>query len=209
MIQPLGIARSLATAANDFIVASGVGVFVKKTLAEVKTLLGLSGTVGGNVPASTAGSDFVVGDSTTGNWIKKTLAETKAILDSPWVDVPYAAGNFSASGAMTWTVEAADVVTYRYKMLSDDMMLLQWKITTSSIGGTLSTELHLSVPNGKTIVGATKAFSFNELPSFSLGVIGMSSGFTYVLLYSNTAYGNWPASTNETYINGEAILRVS
>lgn len=35
------IPKSLATAANDFLVASGVGVFVKKTLAEVKTILGL------------------------------------------------------------------------------------------------------------------------------------------------------------------------
>lgn len=45
MIQPLGIARSLATAANDFIVASGAGVFVKKTLAEVKAILGLERSV--------------------------------------------------------------------------------------------------------------------------------------------------------------------
>lgn len=36
-----GIAHSLATAVNDFLVASGAGVFVKKTLAEVKTILGL------------------------------------------------------------------------------------------------------------------------------------------------------------------------
>jgi len=35
------ILHSLATAANDFLVASGAGVFVKNTLAEVKTLLGL------------------------------------------------------------------------------------------------------------------------------------------------------------------------
>ena len=35
------VAHVLATAASDFIVASGVGVFVKKTLAEVKTILGL------------------------------------------------------------------------------------------------------------------------------------------------------------------------
>ena len=35
------ISHSLATAASDFLVASGVGVFVKKTLAEVKTILGL------------------------------------------------------------------------------------------------------------------------------------------------------------------------
>ncbi|MDF2592918.1 MAG: hypothetical protein K0S75_2384, partial [Clostridia bacterium] len=35
------IKKSLATAANDFLVASGAGAFVKKTLAEVKTILGL------------------------------------------------------------------------------------------------------------------------------------------------------------------------
>ncbi len=36
-----GVAHSLAVAVNDFIVASGAGVFIKKTLAEVKTILGL------------------------------------------------------------------------------------------------------------------------------------------------------------------------
>ena len=35
------VSHSLATAVNDFLVASGVGVFVKKTLAEVKIILGL------------------------------------------------------------------------------------------------------------------------------------------------------------------------
>jgi hypothetical protein len=35
------IKHSLATAVNDFLAASGSGVFVKKTLAEVKTILGL------------------------------------------------------------------------------------------------------------------------------------------------------------------------
>ena len=34
-----GVAHSLATAVNDMLVASGVGAFVKKTLAEVKTIL--------------------------------------------------------------------------------------------------------------------------------------------------------------------------
>jgi hypothetical protein len=35
------IDHSLATAANDVLVASGIGAFVKKTLAEFKTILGL------------------------------------------------------------------------------------------------------------------------------------------------------------------------
>lgn len=39
--HPQYIKHSLATAVNDFLVASGVGVFIKKTLAEVKTILGL------------------------------------------------------------------------------------------------------------------------------------------------------------------------
>ncbi len=35
------IKHSLATAANDFLVASGAGAFIKKTLAETKTILGM------------------------------------------------------------------------------------------------------------------------------------------------------------------------
>lgn len=37
------VQQSLATAANDFLVASGAGTFVKKTLAETKTILGATG----------------------------------------------------------------------------------------------------------------------------------------------------------------------
>jgi hypothetical protein len=48
------IKHSLATAINDFLVASGAGTFVKKTLAEVKTILGL-GTA-----AYTASADYAV-----------------------------------------------------------------------------------------------------------------------------------------------------
>ena len=52
------ILHSLATAANDFLVASGVGVFIKKTLAEVKIILGL-GTA-----AYTASTDYATSGHT-------------------------------------------------------------------------------------------------------------------------------------------------
>lgn len=42
------IKHSLATAANDFLVASGSGAFVKKTLAETKTIIGAIGTSSGS-----------------------------------------------------------------------------------------------------------------------------------------------------------------
>ena len=38
------IKHSLAAAVSDFLVASGAGAFVKKTLAEVKTLIGITDT---------------------------------------------------------------------------------------------------------------------------------------------------------------------
>jgi len=46
--------HSLATAINDFLVASGAGAFVKKTLAEVKTILGLGSA------AYTESSDYAI-----------------------------------------------------------------------------------------------------------------------------------------------------
>lgn len=41
-----GVPHSLATALNDFLVASGAGTFVKKTLAEVLTILGKAAASG-------------------------------------------------------------------------------------------------------------------------------------------------------------------
>jgi len=79
------IAHSLATAVNDFLVASGAGAFVKKTLAEVKTILGL-GTAAYTAATdyvthalATAANDFLVA-SGSGVFVKKTLAEVKTIL---------------------------------------------------------------------------------------------------------------------------------
>jgi len=46
------IKHSLATAVSDFLVASGAGVFIKKTLAEVQTILGLGSA------AYTASTDY-------------------------------------------------------------------------------------------------------------------------------------------------------
>ena len=51
--HPENILHSLATAVSDFLVASGAGAFVKKTLAEVKTILGLGSA------AYTAATDYL------------------------------------------------------------------------------------------------------------------------------------------------------
>lgn len=79
------IKHSLATAVSDFLVASGAGVFIKKTLAEVQAVLGL-GTAAYTSATNyvfnalaTAENDFLVA-SGPGVFVKKTLAETLTVL---------------------------------------------------------------------------------------------------------------------------------
>lgn len=58
------ISHSLATAANDFLVASGVGTFVKKTLAEVKSILGLGSAAYTNSNAYASAAQGTTADTT-------------------------------------------------------------------------------------------------------------------------------------------------
>lgn len=72
------IAHVLATAANDFLVSSGSGVFIKKTLAEVKTILGLGSA------AYTATSDYTAAENgvTNGNTHDHLVGRGAAIVTS-------------------------------------------------------------------------------------------------------------------------------
>ena len=98
------IKHSLATAASDFLAASGAGVFVKKTLAEVKTILGLgsaaytAATDYVTHALATAANDFLVA-SGSGAYVKKTLAETLTILGKA------AASGLASLNASTKVVE--------------------------------------------------------------------------------------------------------
>lgn len=73
--HPQYLLHSLATAVNDFLVSSASGIFVKKTLAEVKTILGLGGAAYLNVGTTSgdvaAGNRGLPSGGTEGQIIKK------------------------------------------------------------------------------------------------------------------------------------------
>ena len=64
-----------------------------------------------------------------------------------WKDVPYDAGNFSANNAMVWTVAEPDQVTFQY-MVQTRTMWLNAYIDNTTIGGTPSSLLYLTIPGG-------------------------------------------------------------
>ena len=117
------IAHSLATAVNDFVVASGAGAFVKKTLAEVKTILGL-GTAAytdstAYAPALGADDNYVTDAEKAALHPQETATTIGALIggaeDATPNDTDFVATSLTAAGILkkiTWTNVKAFLKTY-------------------------------------------------------------------------------------------------
>jgi len=100
------VKHSLATAVSDFLVASGAGAFVKKTLAEVKTLLGLG----------TAAAESYVENTWTPSWTSLTIVGALSTSGSYiqigkvihfWIQVSAATSTAATNGATYCDLPAA------------------------------------------------------------------------------------------------------
>jgi hypothetical protein len=111
-----------------------------------------------------------------------------------WTTPAFSALNFTANGAMTWTVGAGSVVTYAYTLVGK-MMTLSWQISaTSTIGGVVNTTLRIAVPGGFTIAKRmvnTGRYYNNAVEGVCMAVAPAAA--TYVELYKDTIYNatNW------------------
>lgn len=126
-----------------------------------------------------------------------------------WQSVAYSAGNFTAGGSMTWTVDSGDQVAYSY-MLIGHTLFLAATLNTTTVGGTLGNELRVAVPGGFTCansatLGAIRAF---DSGTDTVGFAAAQSGAAYVRLFRG-GFSNWAASTNNTSIQINVVLQVN
>lgn len=112
----------------------------------------------------------------------------------PWKDELYSAALFTGSGAMTWTVESSDMVSYRYCIVGSTMELV-FDIWNSVVGGTPSTALTMTIPGGRAAAATrvTGTFVHNDGGTASIGSSSVSA--TKVYLYRSLAAPNWTAGT--------------
>jgi hypothetical protein len=156
-------------------------------------------------PLASGGVATYVYDATVGGLWRMVDHEQGA-----WITPAYSAANFSAVGAMTWTVDAGDVVTLRYR-LSGRTMQVSFQLNTTSVGGTLSNALYL-------LSGAWGGFSAAAQVSNRLAYVTDNGAVVQAFARLNGAtvcqlhkgdIANWVASTNLTTLDGSITFDVN
>src|SRR5574341_227656 len=130
-----------------------------------------------------------------------------------WARAAFSAGDFTGSGSMTWTVEAADVFDMSFK-LDGRSLFISAVINGTSIGGTPSNQLIVSNAQwgGYTVANVGSGFFravaviFNNSGSApETGEFQVAAGATSfnVIRAIPTINANWTASTNLTGFHGQ------
>ncbi len=142
------ILHSLATAVSDFLVASGAGAFVKKTLADVKAILGL-GTA-----AYTASTDYAPALGTDDNYV--TDAEKVIIGNTSGTNTGDSSGH---SGLQATLVSGTNIKTINSQSVlgSGDLVVsgqTNIKQTEIDFGTTPVSEASFLITDADVLVGS-------------------------------------------------------
>lgn len=162
----------------------------------------INGVTGTRSLAPGVGWAVVVYDTTTARW-RVTAHEQGA-----WITPTFAAGNFTAGGSQTWTVEAGDVTSFAY-LLKGRTLTVMWWIVTTSVGGTAHGTLFIAIPGGLTALK-------NSLHPITVVDAGGTTTVSYcTILASATTIGLWrpgnvvwSAATNTTSAYGTVTFEV-
>ena len=123
-----------------------------------------------------------------------------------WLTPTYAAGNFTGSGAMTWGVDEADILTSAY-LVQGRTFYYNFAFGTTTVGGVVSTDLNIALPNSyisaKTVVGGVVRISDNGSVG-NLGILVAGATGTNIIIRSTplVVAANWTLSTNNTLVQG-------
>lgn len=121
--------------------------------------------------------------------------------------IPFNAARFSALSPMTWSVDAGDVTEYSYVLLGD-VMTLTFRVTGSTVGGTVTALLQLALPTGFAAVGMWQGvIRYADNGSLDTGTCQVSDGARVVVLVKRDS-SNWTLSSNNTTVVGTITLRV-
>lgn len=141
---------------------------------------------------------FSVGQILTASEMNLIDAEL-ADISAGWTTPTFAAGDFTTSGSMTWTVEAANVVTYKYIIIGNTM-IVSVSIASSTVGGTLSNTLSVAIPASKVATNNTQTVGvlFDNGTEQACRISVAPSGT--IIAINKIPNANYSAATNNTLV---------
>jgi len=124
-------------------------------------------------------------------------------LGGAWTTPTFSAGNFTASGSMTWTVISGDVLEYKY-VINGKTMTVSFYIE-GTIGGTVNNALAIAIPASKTAANSFRqpAWIYDN----SIGQIGFCQPSGTEIIIQLATGGNFTAGP--TGVSGSVTFEIS
>jgi hypothetical protein len=124
-----------------------------------------------------------------------------------WTTPTFAAGTYTASGSMTWTLASGDVALHKYIVIGKTV---HWHLvlTTTTVAGTPSTGLRVALPAGLTLSGSSRGVHW-YLDNGTEGFGGYVVNASYVEFFKSSSASNWTASTNNTSIYASISFEIA
>lgn len=145
-------------------------------------------------------------------WLKvwtQDLDASGTITFPAWTTPTFSAGNFTGNNSMTWTLQAGDVTTYRYDIVGH-RMTVAWFLVTTTVAGTPSTQLLITIPASKTATTTiVNTFIYSDNGGTNtVGYATVTAAGTTIAL-TKLDGSNWTAATNTTGVFGEIVFEIN
>jgi collagen triple helix repeat protein len=168
----------------------------------------IPGPVGAVGPMGLPGPPGMDGDPAEDGWI---LPYPKELL-GVWITVPYASCTFSATGTMTWTVDAGDFDPGVFYTLFGRTLLLSWNIAFTTVAAPLSYGLKMAVDlpgintTGKVL---DSIFQLQDNLTLAPGICQITATTPKLnMVFYKIDISNWSAATNNTIVRGQLAFEV-
>ena len=108
----------------------------------------------------------------------------------PWILLPFNAADWTASGAMVWTVLAGNVTDQSYR-LSGNTIIYSVNVSSTTVGGTADIELRIALPYTCQNTTSTPMQVLSPGTPTTLSAGGPVAGQRYVRAFANLFGNNW------------------
>lgn len=127
--------------------------------------------------------------------------------------IPFDAGKFTGTAPMTWTI--TNLGHYTYYMIKEDLMLLQWGILNSTLGGTASNAVNIKLPKNYSVARINSGGSYSAQGNgyyfnngiYDIHLVSALAGNNFISLFKRDASNYTLVGGLQSY--GAIILKVN